>query len=121
MASKKSVLLLDDDKDLCTAMRELLLIFGAASCICCHSVSELKNNVSLPKFDLAILDINLGDNLPNGIDAYDWLIQNNYKGKIVFFSGHAKFNPLVQKALELPNVAFLEKPANINALEGLIK
>lgn len=116
----KSIFILDDDQDLCWVMSELLLSLGASDCICANSVKELKALGTQFKFDVAILDINLGDNEPSGVEAYKWLIQNKFQGKIVFFSGHAKLHPLVQNAIKFPNVSFMEKPSPIENLKALI-
>jgi FixJ family two-component response regulator len=61
------------------------------------------------KTEVAILDLELGFNQPNGIDAYDLLKRHNYKGKIFFLTGHGRNHPLVQKARDSGAVIW-EKP-----------
>jgi FixJ family two-component response regulator len=116
----KSILILDDDRDLCIVLKDLFQIFGVTKCVFLNSVEELKKIQNVLEFEIALLDVNLGDNLPSGIDAYDWLIQKNYHGQIVFFTGHARSHPMVEKALSFPNVTLLEKPAAISSFEKLL-
>jgi response regulator of citrate/malate metabolism len=120
--SAKKVLLLDDDRDLCFVMKEMLLVLGAKSCFCTHSFQDLTLHLTEAlDTDLALLDVNLGDELYNGIDAYEWLMKEGYQGRIVFFTGHARSHPWVKKALQIPNVQLLEKPAPIDKIENLLQ
>lgn len=58
---------------------------------------------------IAVLDIELGANQPSGIDAYKWLMENSYQGKIFFLTGHGNLHPGVKEAMGL-NAPILEKP-----------
>lgn len=121
MAAKR-VLLLDDDRDLCFVMKEMLLVLGAQSCFVSHSYYDLtQHEDEAIHTDLALLDVNLGDEKYNGIDAYEWLKKLGYPGEIVFFTGHARSHPWVKKALEIPKVQLLEKPATIDMIEKLLQ
>ena len=60
---------------------------------------------------VAILDINLGPNVPDGVDAFNWLMDHGFQGKILFFTGHARTNPLVAQAVR-NGVEILEKPVH---------
>jgi DNA-binding NtrC family response regulator len=117
----KRVLLLDDDIDLCTILVEIIIDLGAPKCVCVHSVEDLQKIPNInSEFDIALLDVNLGLDAPSGFDAYDWLVQNNYRGEVAFFTGHSRTNPQVQRALEIPHAILLEKPANVSDIERLI-
>jgi DNA-binding NtrC family response regulator len=116
----KSVLLLDDDKDLCSVLSEIIRDIGSPVCTCVFSLEDLKKTDNLNLYDLALLDVNLGDGAPSGIDAYNWLMEKGFKGKVAFFTGHARSHPLVKKALEIPSVTLIEKPAEMSQIEALI-
>ena len=70
--------------------------------------------------ELAILDINLGENLPNGLDAAEWLRKNRYKGRIIFLTGHGRFHPLVREAVSRGQHEVLEKPLELSKLFDII-
>jgi FixJ family two-component response regulator len=70
---------------------------------------------------VAILDINLGVNEPNGVDAYHWLRQNGYQGRIYFFTGHANSHPLVAQASKFGDAKMLSKPIEVDDLVKLIE
>ncbi len=103
-------------------MKDLFDAIGARTCSFAESYSELlqKKNEVLAS-DVVFLDVNLGPNLPSGVDAYRWLLGQKFGGTVVFFTGHARSHPLVQEAQHFPNVKILEKPAHIAEIEALIK
>jgi len=70
--------------------------------------------------DLAILDVNLGPGEPSGIEIYRWLKGQNYRGKIVFLSGHTRTDPQVVEATRISGVDFLQKPLAFGQIEALI-
>jgi FixJ family two-component response regulator len=70
--------------------------------------------------DLAILDVNLGPDQPTGVEVYRWLKGQKYHGKIVFLSGHARTDPLVEEAGGISDVDFFQKPLGIGQMEALI-
>lgn len=117
----KRVLLLDDDIDLCTVVSEIILDLGSPNCLCIHSVDDLKKlDNKIFEFDVMLLDVNLGNNGSTGVDAYHWLVEKKYQGKIAFFTGHARSNPLVKKALEDPGISLIEKPAGLSEIQNLL-
>ena len=117
----KSILILDDDRDMCSMLEEFYSGHGVEKCTIVHSVKELKSIPPPYSYELALLDVNLGEDEPSGIDAYEWLMKNGFKGKSVFLSGHARSHHLIQKTLILPRTFFLEKPAKLKDLEKLIR
>jgi DNA-binding response OmpR family regulator len=70
--------------------------------------------------DLAILDVNLGLGEPSGIEIYRWLKAQNYRGKIVFLSGHTRTDPQVAEAARISGVEFFRKPLGFGQIEALI-
>jgi DNA-binding response OmpR family regulator len=114
-----TILILDDDEDVRQSVASIFDVFG---CVC----------LALPSFaamcdahqvvlacELAILDVNLGEGEPSGIDAYGWLREQAFGGRIVFLSGHARSNPLVARASALCGL-LLEKPISAAELRALV-
>jgi FixJ family two-component response regulator len=102
--------LLDDDADLLEALADLLQTRNCRS-VLARSVDELKSKErEVLESDVAVLDINLGPGLPTGLDAYDWLLAHNYKGRLLFLTGHAHAHPLVARAEKLRRAEVLDKP-----------
>lgn len=119
----KSVLLLDDDTDLITILSMAVVTIIGGNTVEAHSFKELQTlaNRALA-CDIAFLDINLGPNEPNGLDALRWLKKEGYSGQIYFFTGHASNHPLVHEAItEFPEAAILSKPLDFAELEKVLK
>lgn len=117
----KKLLFLDDDKALCTLLDMLLNELGVRGAVFIKSYDELMQFQSeLNSFDIIFLDVNLGPNVPSGIDAFHWLMEHHYNNQIVFFTGHAHSFPVVRKALDFENVSVLEKPVPVEKLQELI-
>jgi DNA-binding NtrC family response regulator len=113
------VAVLDDDEDLLDSLSDLLGTLGNADCVCLRSVAELTGRrEAVLSCDLALLDINLGPGRPSGLDAYRWLREQDFGGRIVFLTGHARSHPLVAQARGFGNV--LEKPVDVDALLLLV-
>lgn len=118
------ILFLDDDDDLRSTFGEVFRVFGNGkhSCLCLASYEEMlaQKDAALAT-GLAILDINLGENRPSGLDAERWLRAHEYVGKVVLLTGHARSHPLVSQAAELAGVEVLEKPVAVGRLLDLIE
>lgn len=121
--NKKSapVIFLDDNEDL----RELLPVLLSAAleveCKCFGSLAELERDAEEALHaKVAILDINLGTEASDGVDALRWLRAHKFKGKIVFFTGHARTNPHVAQA-EKSGVEILEKPLHADKLISFVE
>lgn len=117
---KKKVLVLDDDKDLCTLMLAVIKEMGMeGSCLrSFNDVSFLRRDQL--NFSYAFLDINLGIDQPSGIDVYNWLKEREFKGKVIFFTGYAMSYPMLQNSLKDPNVSLLKKPATIEKIQSVL-
>jgi DNA-binding response OmpR family regulator len=114
-----AVLLLDDNDDLRMVMSELLLTKGA-TCIGARSLAEVVElGARCLKCQLAILDVNLGPGCPSGVDAYRWLKEQSFAGRIVFLTGHARTYPGVAEAHAL-GVKVMEKPVAVADLLKLL-
>ncbi len=115
------VIFLDDDPDLRDVFTELMKNLGIAV-ETVASVPELEEVMSRPDgaFDLAILDINLGPGAPSGIDAYRWLKEHRFTGRMVFLTGHARSHPLVSQALQLGDASVYDKPISVAELRAIM-
>jgi FixJ family two-component response regulator len=116
------VVFLDDDKDLRDLFVDVVALLAERECLTVGSVDELVHNRKrVLDADLVILDINLGPGLPSGLDAYKWLRQQNYRGRIVFLTGHAASHPLVAEARQLAGVRVYEKPLPVPTIARLLE
>src|SRR5436190_17760135 len=107
----KTVLFVDDSSDLCQVMELTCQSLPGIECICVPSMSAvLERAAQVLRTDLAILDVNLGPGEPSGIEIYRWLKGQNYRGKIVFLSGHTRTDPQVVEATKILGVDFFQKP-----------
>ena len=115
------ILFLDDSKDL----RELMEVFLASAlgeeCRCFSNLMEFENHIEeVLRARVAIIDINLGPNVPGGIEAFQWLKDHGFQGKVLFFTGHARNNPQVALA-EQSGVEILEKPLRPDKLISTVR
>lgn len=116
------ITIVDDDADLVMAMSALLRMAGAEVPVEAHSVDELQSHAADALVcDVALLDINLGPERPTGLDAYQWLRERGFTGSIVFLTGHARTNALVEAACQTANTAVLTKPVDADVLIRLVE
>ncbi len=116
------VIFLDDDPELRAVVVELFELLGVA-CDAIASVPELQDRLgggSNGSYDLAILDINLGPRVPSGLDAYRWLRERRFSGRIAFLTGHARSHPLVEEAHRLGDALVCAKPISLDALRRIL-
>jgi CheY-like chemotaxis protein len=117
------VLLLDDDEDLREVMGDVLQAFSHERLVVdsfLHLVAAAERALAC---DVAILDINLGPAVPSGIDAYHWLRERGFAGKIVFLTGHAQsLGQVAAMGRELADgVRVMRKPITLEDLEQLLR
>jgi DNA-binding response OmpR family regulator len=113
------ILLIDDDDDLRDAISDLIGLFGAR-CLALPSLEALAaDSHKALRCRLAILDVNLGDGQPSGVEAYEWLRAQGFAGRIVFLTGHAASHPAVARAATL-GVQVLAKPIESAELRALL-
>jgi ActR/RegA family two-component response regulator len=116
------VLLLDDDDDLLDAVSDLIRVLSGRTVWRCRSYSEMVTlGESALGSSLAILDINLGEGVPTGLDALAWLRERRFGGRVVFLTGHARGYPLVEAASRMSDVKVLSKPSSVEQLRDLLK
>ncbi|MCU1282855.1 MAG: hypothetical protein JWM53_6401 [bacterium] len=120
MVDGRRIVLVDDDEDLRDALCDIFSLFGAR-CLPLASLAAMKDAVNdVFACDLAILDVNLGEGEPSGVDAHAWLVEHRFAGRIVFLTGHARSNPAVARAARL-GVRVLAKPVDTADLRALLE
>lgn len=116
-----SIVLLDDVPEIRELLGSYLEMTLPVRCFTYANLQELhKNRETVLNSHVAILDLELGSGQPNGLDAFKWLVSQNYNGKIFFLTGHGKSNPLVQDATT-EGAEILQKPLSGAHLSELIK
>jgi FixJ family two-component response regulator len=116
-----AIFVLDDDADIRDTMCAVIENLLAVPCVTASSVAEMAREPGrVLQCRVAILDINLGPDEPSGLDAYRWLCDQDYRGAILFLTGHAKTHPLVDAANRLGHARVLEKPVGLGALRQAI-
>ena len=117
----RTVLFVDDSSDLCEVVEFMCQSLPEVECVCVTSMSAvLERAVQVLRTGLAILDVNLGPGEPSGVEIYRWLKGQNYRGKIVFLSGHTRTDPQVAEATRISGVDFFRKPLEFGQIEALI-
>ncbi|MCL2725390.1 MAG: response regulator [Polyangiaceae bacterium] len=113
------VLVVDDDADLVDVMTIFLEDAGIL-CLPAHSLAEVEAyGVRVLGSPFALLDVNLGQGQPSGLDVAAYLRSMDFQGHIVFITGHAQDHPLVRQALG-PRGLVLSKPVDTKALLKII-
>lgn len=117
----KRVVVLEDDDDLRETLADLLGLTLDAECVTAKSLDELRaRGREALETEVALLDVNLGPAQPSGVDAYTWLRQNGYPGRVVFLTGHGGGHPLVSEARRVGDALLLTKPVSHEQLACLI-
>src|SRR5262245_43557956 len=116
------VLFLDDDDDLRATFADLVRTVFQREC---HGIASQRDLIALGpralRCGVAILDINLGPEVPSGLDSYGWLRKHGFGGRIVFLTGHAASHPLVMEARRLGDAEVVSKPVSLVALTSLLE
>ena len=123
MQAQATILVMDDDIDLLDVLKETLItlckIDQVITATSLTGVQEQKEKIL--QCQLAILDVNLGADRPSGVDVAEWLRANNFKGKIVFLTGHAVSDPEVLAATLVPDTKVVAKPIGLNQLLSFVQ
>jgi DNA-binding NtrC family response regulator len=114
-------LVLDDDEDLRLILCEVVTSLPSGECLALGSFEELvAHEAEALSCELALLDVNLGTGVPNGLDALAWLRAHEFRGRVVFLTGHAHAHPLVECARAAAAVTVLEKPVPFDTIVALV-
>lgn len=88
---------------------------------CVSSLAQVKSlGDALQQLDTALLDINLGQGQPSGLDVARWLRDNGFASRIIFITGHAPDHPLVKQAAGQSG-SILEKPVIPSELLRIVR
>ncbi len=117
-----SVLILDDDYDLRTTLSDMLHVMCDAECVVVPDVQAMIDaGDDALACEVAFVDVNLGAGQPSGLDAYNWLVDHGYHGRIVFLTGHARAQTMVDEAVRTGAAQVIQKPASLRTLCGLVE
>lgn len=115
------VMLLEDNEDMRLLMAKFLTLKLGCQCLGLSSVSALKaRREEVVQQDVAILDIDLGTDQPSGLDAWQWMSTLPFSGKIIFLTGQAKSNPLVNDVRRAGAIV-IEKPVRPEDLVNVVR
>ena len=116
------VLYVEDNDDLRELVVELVSVVLQRRCVGVSSYEELAAlGQEALRCSVAILDINLGPGRRSGIDAYAWLRDHGYQGRIVFLTGHAGSHPLVVEAQRIGDAEIFSKPIEPDRLRSIVE
>lgn len=115
------VLLVDDDADVLDSVADLISILSNRHVRTALGMAEVEQlDGGLPWCDLAIIDVNLGAGRPTGLDILRWLRSRQFRGRVVFVTGHAAQSPLVVEA-RATGVDILSKPIALEELSKVLE
>ena len=116
------VLCVEDNDDLREVIVELVTVVFKRRCIGVGSYEELvARGEEALRCSVALLDINLGSGRRSGLDAYAWLRDHGFQGRIVFLTGHASTHPLVVEAQRIGDAEILSKPIDPDHLRSIVE
>src|SRR5689334_22123255 len=117
----ETVLLVDDDDDLRAAMDEVLHRLGVRRLVGAASLRDVEDQrEEALGCQLALVDINLGYGEPTGINVFEWLEREGFRGRVVFLTGHGSQDPRVQAAANLAGSQVASKPLTTAKLREMI-
>jgi DNA-binding NtrC family response regulator len=117
----ESVLFVDDDDDLREVMRDTLRRLGVHHVVTAGSLRDVEEQRGdALACRLAVLDINLGSDEPNGVSVFEWLEHEGFAGRVVFLTGHGSKDARVQQAASLSGSHVASKPITVAKLRDLI-
>lgn len=115
------VFILEDDQDLAFTYEQLVSLLTDQQTLLTHCFKEMQSKLEeILECKVAVLDIDLGENQPTGVDAFVWLRQNGFLNKIYFMTGHAQSHPLVVQAVKMSGATVLTKPVDIDRFLAVI-
>ena len=115
------VLFVDDDEDLGDVMRASLERLGVKTVMFARSLDEVQaRRDEVLACELAVLDINLGPGVPNGVAVKQWLEQQGFAGTIIFLTGHGSNDPRVREAASDGGSRIASKPISLDELRTLL-
>ncbi|MFN3191977.1 MAG: response regulator [Aureliella sp.] len=116
-APSKSVLIVDDDRDICSNLNDILTDLGYVTEVA-HDGESALNYVAEQPFDIALLDYKMPG--MNGTDLYKELKRLQPELLAIMITAHAGSGG-VQEALEAGTWRVLRKPVDVSQLLPLIE
>jgi len=113
------ILIIDDEKDIRFLLSSILNDEGYKT-IESKSISDSETIINKDNFDLAIIDISLGDKKKDGIFLLNIIKKKNKDIPVIMISGHATIKVAVD-SMKLGAYEFLEKPFNKDRLLNFVK
>jgi len=115
----KTVLIVDDDPQICLLLARALGAMCGRACLSFGSAEELRHVPGVAECDTAILDYRL--NGPGtGLDACRYLRRVGFRGRIVFFTGDAEVLAGRPELMHLQVLRVFAKPTEIHELLALV-
>jgi two-component system, response regulator RegA len=113
----KTILIIDDDVNFCSALQSSLLKRSYIVQIAHHQVEALQlNELHQPQYILLDLRINVqGSVVQSGLELIPALLNHNETAKIVMLTGYADINTAVE-AIKLGAIYYLTKPTSIDEI-----
>lgn len=112
---------LEDDDDLRSVMVDLIQRATDRRCIGLGTLAELRaRRQEVLRCTVGIIDVNLGNGQPSGLDAFAWLRAERFTGRVAFLTGHAAEHPLVARAQQMGEADVLRKPIDMVQLKSLL-
>ena len=115
----KKILIIDDEKDIRFLLSSILVDEGYLT-IEAGDVAGAEKKIDGEFFDLALIDISLGDKKKDGISLLKKIKKMNSDLPVIMISGHATIQIAVDSIKE-GAFEFLEKPFNTSRLLNFVK
>src|SRR6056300_117715 len=115
----KKILIIDDEKDIRFLLSSILLDEDYLT-IEAGNIAEAEKKIDGENFDLALIDISLGDKKKDGISLLKKIKIMNSDLPVIMISGHATIQIAVDSIKE-GAFEFLEKPFNTSRLLNFVK
>ena len=115
----KKILIIDDEKDIRFLLSSILLDEDYLT-IEAGNIAEAEKKIDGENFDLALIDIYLGDKKKDGISLLKKIKKINSDLPVIMISGHATIQIAVDSIKE-GAFEFLEKPFNTSRLLNFVK
>lgn len=114
-----NILIVEDDSDVAQVVQRMLEVSGYQPHVA-HNGQTAQALIDTQTFDVAILDLNLGQDEISGIDLLAILRQQSPKTAVIMLSGYATLDSAIA-AVRLGAHDYLLKPANVNQIRQSIE
>ena len=118
----ESALIVDDDEDLRDTVSDVFALAGVKRRVLAASLADVVSQADAAlASQLAVVDVNLGEGRPTGVEVSTWLREHGFGGAIIFLTGHATNDPRVAAAAAVPNTRIMAKPISFGELTTLVR